>query len=93
MLTGKRLLFEEWSKRAAKARGTPRHRTACAPLLQRELPDGQSQFPFKVRCEKIEPLKNCAAIRFAQECWLPDPCAAIMGDERDDRLFALDVRA
>ena len=44
---------------------------------------------LKTARKNIEPLKNAARIRFAQECWLPDLCATIMGDERDGRLFAL----
>ena len=37
----------------------------------------------------MQPLKHAARLRFAQECWLPDTCAAMMGDERDRRLFVL----
>ena len=50
---------------------------------------GESRSALKTARKKIEPLKNAVRLRFAQECWLPDTCAAIMGDERDGRLFVL----
>ena len=44
---------------------------------------------LKTARKNIEPLKNAARLRFAQECWLPDPCAAVITNARGDALFAL----
>ena len=77
------------SKRWPKARAAPRHRTARILLVQRAVVPVVAYCASKVPCEKIEPLKNCACLRFAQECWLTHTCAAVMGDERYDRLGAL----
>ena len=80
---------EKWSKDAAKARAEPRDRTARNPLQQRGPQQGESRSALKTARKKIEPLKNSARLRFAQECWLPDTCAAMMTNERDVALFAL----
>ena len=80
---------DKMSKDDSKARATPQPFTPCGPLAQRGRQAVAPSSALKILCKKIEPLKNCARLRFAQECWLPDTCAAIMGDERDGRLFVL----
>ena len=48
-----------------------------------------SQSAQKVPCKKIEPLKSCAFIRFAQECSAHSTSAAEMDIKCGDALFAL----
>ena len=80
---------EKMSKDAAKARATPRLRMPCGPLARRGPETDQSRSALKIRCKNLEPLKNAARLRFAQECWLPDSCAAVITTARGDALFAL----
>ena len=80
---------EKMSKDDSKARATPQPFTPCGPLAQRGRQAVAPSSALKIPCKKIEPLKSAARLRFAQECWLPDPCAAVITNARGDALFAL----
>ena len=77
------------SKRRPKPRAAPLRGTGALGEAQPGVVSVTLHSWLKVPCKKIEPLKNCARLRFAQECWLPDKCAAVISDEPGDRLLAL----
>ena len=62
------------------------------PHAQRELQEGALQFPLKVPCKKLEPLKNAACIRFAPQVSLNDTDDAKLVAGRGDGLFACAAR-
>ena len=47
----------------AKARALPRHHMARGALPQRELDRPSLQFPFKVRCKELRPLRSSSLLR------------------------------
>ena len=71
----------------------PRHCMAHDALAQREPQQGESQFPLKTPCEKIEPLKNAVRLRRAQASSSHHTPAATMNNERNNALITLAVLA
>ena len=80
---------EKMSKDDSKARATPQPFMPCGLLMDSGAETGQPRPRMKIRCKNLEPLKNAARLRFAQECRLPDVCAVVITNARDVVLFAL----
>ena len=80
---------EKMSKDDSKARATPQPFTPCGPLAQRGRQAVAPSSALKIPCKKIEPLKSCAFLRFAQECSAHSTSAAEMDIMCGDALFAL----
>ena len=80
---------DKMSKDDSKARAMPQPFMLCGLLMHSGAETGQPRPRIKIRCKKIELLKNAARLRFAHECWLSAPCAVVITTARGDALFAL----
>ena len=78
-----------WMHRCAKARTTPLPRTGASALGKSGEGGITPHSAPKVPSEKIEPLKNCARLRFEAQSSLANTCAAVMANARGVALFAL----
>ena len=67
---------EKRAKGAAKARRTPRPRTATPPNLKRELLRTLLQFPFQLPCKSSNPFSHHAFLRLRAANTRPDPHTA-----------------
>ena len=77
------------SKDAPKARTAPLPRTGASALGKSGEGGITPHSAPKVPSEKIEPLKNCARLRFEAQSSLANTCAAVMANARGVALFAL----